>query len=143
MALFKLDTNGENLSNSKLVETSRVQIDFEKHLEGWLEKSPWAVTGEPIIWIGRQSTASLDDATLFPDLIGVDINGNIVIKDYIFSPKDITHIILKKYPTFNKSTVGCQIISDCVGHTSRHHYPGGEDRYSWISKGQYRLYDKN
>ena len=301
MALFKLDTNGENLSNSKLVETSRVQIDFEKHLEGWLEKSPWAVTGEPIIWIGRQSTASLDDATLFPDLIGVDIDGNIVIielkkgraprdvvaqlleyaawandlsdgdvyelseqylscgkdksdknfvelfletfeldempslnqkqrlfivaeevppkvakvcrflrtvhgvdincvrfslyetekgerlvssesvvgqedvkppkkdvtnrwsgdkpvrqvvweavqeltkgdKSYIFSPKDITQIILKKYPTFNKSTVGCQIISDCVGHTSRHHYPGGEDRYSWISKGQYRLYDKN
>jgi hypothetical protein len=59
----------------------------------------------------------------------------------IFSPKDISQIILKKYPTFNKSTVGCQIISDSVNHTSRHHYPGGEDRYWWKEKGKYRLFD--
>ena len=97
MALFKLDTSGENLSNSKLVETSRVQIDFEKHLEGWLEKSPWAVTGEPIIWIGRQSTASLGDATIFPDLIGVDIDGNIVIIELKKgrSPRDVVAQLLE------------------------------------------------
>lgn len=63
-------------------------------------------------------------------------------KKKIFSPKDICHLILLKYPTFNKNTVGCQIISDSVNHTSRHHYPGGEDRYWWEGKGKYRLYDE-
>jgi len=63
--------------------------------------------------------------------------------DYIFSPKEVTQAVLKRFPNFNKSTVGCQIISDCVGHTSRHHYPGGEDRYWWVDKGKYRLYDPN
>lgn len=62
-------------------------------------------------------------------------------KNKIFSPKDICQIILQKYPNFNKNTVGCQIISDSVNHTSRHHYPGGEDRYWWVEKGKYKLYD--
>lgn len=62
-------------------------------------------------------------------------------KNKIFSPKDICRLILQKYPSFNKNTVGCQIISDSVNHTSRHHYPGGEDLYWWLEKGKYRLYD--
>jgi len=62
-------------------------------------------------------------------------------KNMIFSPKDIAQVILEKYPNFNKNTVGCQIISDCVNHTSRHHYPGGEDRYWWQEKGKYKLFD--
>jgi hypothetical protein len=62
-------------------------------------------------------------------------------KDFIFAPKDVTAVVLKKYPDFNRSTVGCQIISDCVNHTSRHHYPGGDDRYWWIEKGKYRLFN--
>ena len=60
---------------------------------------------------------------------------------HVFAPKEVTEAVLKKYPTFNRSTVGCQIISDCVNHTSRHHYPGGEDRYWWVDWGKYRLYD--
>jgi hypothetical protein len=59
----------------------------------------------------------------------------------IFSPKEVAENILGKYPTFNRSTVGCQIISDCMNHTSRHHYPGGDDRYWWLGSGKYRLYD--
>jgi hypothetical protein len=62
-------------------------------------------------------------------------------KQRMFSPKEVADNILRTYPTFNKSTVGCQIISDCVNHTSRHHYPGGEDRYWWLGAGKYRLYD--
>lgn len=62
-------------------------------------------------------------------------------KNKIFSPKDICQLILNKYPTFNKNTVSCQIMSDSVNHTSRHHYPGGEDLYWWLEKGKYRLYD--
>ena len=301
MAIFKLKTNGENLINAELVEASKKDIDLEKHLESWLEKSPWAIAQEPLIWIGRQTTAAQDDSSIFPDLIGMDKDGNIVVvelkkgkapreviaqileyaawvnvlpdesifnmasnylsqkveikhssiqdvfieqfetdefpeinrtqrlfivaeeisprianvcrflrtshgvdincikfsvfqtesgeilvsselvvgqedvvdtkksltsrwsgeiparqvvweavqeitkknPDYIFSPKEVTQAVLKRFPNFNKSTVGCQIISDCVGHTSRHHYPGGEDRYWWVDKGKYRLYDPN
>jgi hypothetical protein len=58
-----------------------------------------------------------------------------------FSPREVKDMVLKKYPSFNKSTVGCQIISDCVNHKSRHHYPGGADRYWWLGKGKYRLFD--
>ena len=60
--------------------------------------------------------------------------------DYVFSPKEVSQLILGIYPNFNETTVGCQIISDCVNHSSRHHYPGGEDRYWWIEKGRYGLY---
>jgi len=299
MAIFKLKKTGDDISNAELIEASKTDLDLEKHLENWLEKSPWAIAQEPLIWIGRQTTASSEDKTIYPDLIGIDKDGNTVVielkkgkaprdvvaqlleyaawiadlsdnsiyelaenyfsnhakfkgkrledvfietfeadefpalnqnqrlfvvaeeipstvsrvcrflrmshgfdvncvkfsvyqtesgeilvssesivgqeevvapkktitsrwsgdipvkqvvweavreltqgdKDYLFSPKDITQVVLKKYPNFNKTTVGCQIISDCVGHTSRHHYPGGEDRYWWVDKGKYCLYD--
>jgi hypothetical protein len=299
MAIFKLKNNDDNIMNAELVEATKKDLDLEKHLECWLEKSPWAIAQEPLIWIGRQTTASQDDSTIFPDLIGIDKDGNIVVvelkkgrapreviaqileyaswvnnltdesiknmataylssrcesgeirleemflekfeadefptinqsqrlfivaeeippkianvcrflrtshgldisciefsvfqteageilvnsdrivgqedvvetkkgvgkrwsgdipvrqvvweavqeltnKDlsHIFSPKEVTQLVLKRFPDFNKSTVGCNIISDCVGHTSRHHYPGGEDRYWWVDKGKYRLYD--
>ena len=59
----------------------------------------------------------------------------------IFSAKDIYQLILEEYPTFKQGTVGCQIMSDCVNHTSRHHYPGGEDLYWWKEKGKYTLYE--
>ena len=62
-------------------------------------------------------------------------------KDFLFYPKDVSGVVLKEYPNVNKNTVNCQIISDCVNHTSRHHYPGGEDRYWWVEKGKYRLFD--
>jgi hypothetical protein len=299
MAIFKLKSTNGNLIDAELVEASKKDLDLEKHLECWLEKSPWAIAQEPLIWIGRQTTAVQDDSTIFPDLLGMDKDGNIVVvelkkgrapreviaqileyaawannlsdesifsmateylsqkceagknrleelfaekfesdefpsinqtqrlyivaeeippriasvcrflrtshgldinciefsvfqtesgeilvnserivgqeevvetkkgvgnrwsgeiparqvvweavqeitkndKSHIFSPKEVSQVVLKRFPTFNKSTVGCQIISDCVGHTSRHHYPGGVDRYWWVDKGRYRLFD--
>ena len=58
-----------------------------------------------------------------------------------FAIKDVKPVISKKYPNFKLSNVGCEITSDCVNHTSRHHYQGGSDRYWWVSRGKYRLYD--
>lgn len=299
MAIFKLQKKGKDLSNAELVEASKTDLNWEEHLEGWLEQSPWAIAQEPILIIGRQTTATIENSRVFPDLLGLDKDGNIVVvelkkgktprevvaqlleyaawaselsddniyeiaeryfptfpqlqgktlrevfcntfeteevpslnqrlrlfiaaeeitptisrvcrflrishgvdvncvefsiyqtesgeilvnsqvvvgqeealpprktisdrwsgdkpvklivweavqeltkgnKAYLFSPKDIAQIILSKYPTFNRSTIGCQIISDAVNHTSRHYYPGGEDRYWWVAKGKYRLYD--
>jgi len=299
MPVFKLQKKGDNLSNAELIEASKTNLDLEKHLECWLEQSPWAIAQEPILIIGRQTLASFEDSHVFPDLLGLDKDGNIVIvelkkgktprevvaqlleyaswaselsdddicgiaeryflsvpqpqgktftemfydmfeteelpslnqrlrlyvaaeeitptvsrvcrflrtahgvdvecveflvyqtesgeillnsqvivgqeevirpkknvserwsgdkpvkvvvwetvrdltqgnKDHIFTPKDVIQIIMQKYPTFNKSIIRCQIISDCVNHNSRHHYPSGEDRYWLVEKGKYRLYE--
>lgn len=299
MPIFKLKQETGNIENAILVPAAKTSLELEKHLEGWLENSPWAIAQEPLLIIGRQTAASAGEyGTIFPDLLGIDKEGNLVIielkkgrtpreviaqlleyaawandlsdasihdiashyigvsctdkdvetlfletfetdelpplnqrlrlfvaaeevtpsvakvcrflrqvhgvdvnciqfnifqteseevlissesivgledvvapkrnvvserwagdkpvkqvvwestqeftqgdKTKVFSPKDIIQVVLKKYPTFNKSTVGCQIISDSVNHTSRHHYPGGEDRYWWKGKGKYKLFD--
>ena len=57
----------------------------------------------------------------------------------IFSPKDIIDEIHKKHPEAN--TIRCQITSDCVNHSSRHYYSGGQDRYWRLARGKFRLYD--
>ncbi|MCB5187489.1 hypothetical protein LG200_05645 [Methylobacillus caricis] len=62
--------------------------------------------------------------------------------DFVFSPKDIISYLSTAYPDVNKSTIRCQIASDCVNHPSRHHWPGGIDRYWQIQKGKYRLYNQ-
>ncbi|MDE0635521.1 MAG: hypothetical protein OXI43_06680 [Candidatus Poribacteria bacterium] len=305
MPIFRLE--GDDITNAKLVIAQETDLELESHLEDWLENSPWAlIQDELILWIDRQPSARDEEGTVFPDLLGVDAEGNLVIvelkrdqaprevvaqlleyaawandlsdkqiqqiaEDYFethgefnekqfhnvykdvfeiadtdempplnrnlrlyivagniptrvarvcrflrtsqgmdincidvstfetktgerlvsmeakvgdedviapktqrhrttptsrwsgdklvkdvvweaveelmqgdkefFAPKEVTACILEKYPDFNSSTVSCQIASDCVNHTSRHHYPGGSDRYWWISKGKYRLYD--
>ena len=58
-----------------------------------------------------------------------------------FALREVRDLILEKYPDFNRSTADCQLYSDCVNHPSRHHYPGGTDRYWRVSTGRYRLYD--
>lgn len=83
-------------------------------------------------------------------------NGNEKVKDIIyrevlaftngdktitFTPKDIIKSLMKKYPNVNKSTVRCQLIMDCVNHTSRKHYPSGQQDYYFLDNGSYRLYD--
>jgi hypothetical protein len=59
-----------------------------------------------------------------------------------FAPKDIIKSLVAKYPDINTNTISCQIIQDCVNHTSRKHYPGGQsDFYFLVNKGTYRLYN--
>ncbi len=299
MPIFKLKKENDSLEKAVLVQAAKTSLELEKHLEGWLENSPWAIAQEPLLIIGRQTTATSGECgTIFPDLLGIDKEGNLVIIELkkgrtprdvvaqileyaswandlsdekirdiatsyfkstkteqsietiftelfetdeipslnqrlrlfvaaeeisppvarvcrflrqehgvdvncvqfnifqtesgevlvnsenivgledvvtskkvvnsnrwngdkpakqvvreaiqeftkgdlkkIFSAKDIYQSILKKYPTFNQGTVGCQIMSDCVNHTSRHHYPGGEDLYWWKEKGKYTLFE--
>ena len=297
MPIFKLKKENNNIEKAILVPAEKTTLELEAHLECWLENSPWAIAQEPLLIIGRQTSATQEEyGTIFPDLMGLDKEGNIVIielkkgrtpreviaqlleyaawandlsddkindiftiynsseseksldksfvetfetddfpslnqrlrlfiaaeeitpsvskvcrflrqvhgldvnciqfkiyqteggevlvnseaivgledivtpkktvahrwdgekpakqiirehviefvageKNKVFSPKDISQLILKKYPSFNKNTVSCQIMSDSVNHTSRHHYPGGEDLYWWLEKGKYRFYD--
>lgn len=298
MPIFKLKKENNNIEKAILVPAEKTTLELEAHLECWLENSPWAIAQEPLLIIGRQTSATQEEyGTIFPDLMGLDKEGNIVIielkkgrtpreviaqlleyaawandlsddkindiftmykssgsensldkafvetfeaddfpslnqrlrlfiaaeeitpsvskvcrflrqvhgldvnciqfkiyqteggevlvnseaivgledivapkktashrwagektakqiirehviefvageKNKLFSPKDISQLILKKYPSFNKNTVSCQIMSDSVNHTSRHHYPGGEDLYWWLEKGKYRLFDQ-
>lgn len=299
MPIFKLKKEEDKIEQAILVPAEKTSLKLEAHLECWLENSPWAIAQEPLLIIGRQTSAFQEESgTIFPDLLGLDEEGNIVIielkkgrtpreviaqlleyaawandlsdekikdisnnylkgtgcensvekafietfetedvpalnqrlrlfvaaeeitpsvskvcrflrqvhgvdvtcvqfnifqtesgevlvnseaivgledvvppkksvskrwtgekpakeiiretireftledKNKVFSPKDISQVILQKHPSFNKNTVSCQIMSDSVNHTSRHHYPGGKDLYWWLEKGKYRIYDK-
>ncbi len=62
-------------------------------------------------------------------------------KTIIFTPKDIINALIVNYPNVNKLTVRCQMIADCVNHTSRKHYPSGQQDYYFSDNGSYRLYD--
>lgn len=61
--------------------------------------------------------------------------------DFEFAPKDVFALILDKYPNFNRNTVVGQITADCVNRKSRRYHSSRDDKYWWIEKGKYRLYD--
>ncbi len=67
------------ITDDELSIMQETSVELESRLEDWLESSPWAIAQEPILWIGRQSSASVGDGTIFPDLLGVDSEGNLVI----------------------------------------------------------------
>ncbi len=78
MPIFRLE--GDDISNAELVIAQETNLELESHLEDWLENSPLAlIQGEPILWIGRQTSASVEESTIFPDLLGLDTEGNLVI----------------------------------------------------------------
>lgn len=80
MAIFRLEVKDDNLHNAELVVAKETDIKLESHLESWLENSPWAlVQEEPILWIDRQTSANVEESTIFPDLLGLDSEGNLVI----------------------------------------------------------------
>lgn len=68
------------LEGDKLIIAQETNVELEQHLEIWLENSPWAVIQDEIIlWIGRQKSATVEDGTIVPDLLGIDAAGNLVI----------------------------------------------------------------
>ena len=81
MPIFKLKMTGDDISDAELIEASKTNLDLEKHLECWLERSPWAIAQEPLLLIGRQSIASFEGDRLLPDLLGIDKDGNLVVAE--------------------------------------------------------------
>lgn len=58
-----------------------------------------------------------------------------------FTPIEVINTLKNKYPDINEESIRCQIIQDCVNHTSRRHYPSGQrDLYFRLDKGVFRLY---
>ncbi len=82
MGLYTLKTVGDDLSTGILEKAKTDSIDFEKDLENWLENSPNVLLDEDegsIIWIGRQVSATVGESGLYPDLIGIDAAGDLVM----------------------------------------------------------------
>lgn len=83
MALYRLNYERDDLSDGVLEKADRQDIDYERDFENWLENSPHILLDNEedlnIIWIGRQVTAVYEDRYKYPDLIGIDAEGNVVI----------------------------------------------------------------
>ena len=76
MPIFRLD-------GDKLIIAQETTVELEQHIEVWIENSPWAVIqDELVLWIDRQSSAQDEEGTIFPDLLGVDSEGNLVIVEF-------------------------------------------------------------
>lgn len=73
------------------------KLPLEKYLENWLEKNPWALAEEPLLIIGRQTSANVDTSTVFPDLLALDSEGNLVIIELkkAQAPRDVVAQILE------------------------------------------------
>lgn len=111
MAIFRLNVEDGNLHNAELVIAKKTDIELEDHLESWLENSPWAlVQEESILWIGRQTSANVEESTIFPDLLGVDSEGNLVIVELKRSkaPREVVAQLLE-YATWAKELSDEQI----------------------------------
>lgn len=126
--------------------TYTVYQDSEEHI---LVDSTILVGREPIRTIdnvsptNQKSQSNWYGDTPVKEIILNAINTLNTGKDsFTFTPKKVIEEIQKNYPDVKKNTIRCQISSDCVNHASRHHWPGGYDRYWLVSKGVYRFYKK-
>ncbi len=83
MPIFRLEKSEEDdVSKAELVIAQETNLELEKHLENWLENSPrQTLAQEDFLWIGRQTSATDEDGTIFSDLFGVDSKGNLVIAE--------------------------------------------------------------
>ena len=96
MPIFRLE--GDDISNAELVIAQETDLELESYIENWLENSPWAlIQDESILWIGRQTSAQNEASTIFPDLLGVDLIGNLVIVEFKRgrTPREVVAQLLK------------------------------------------------
>ena len=86
------------LKGDTLIPAPETNIEFEEHMETWIENSPWAlIQDELVLWIDRQSSAQGEEGTIFPDLLGVDSEGNLVIVEFKRdrTPRDVVAQLLE------------------------------------------------
>lgn len=84
MGLYKLKNASANIEDGIVEKIKTDSIDYERYFESWLENSPSLLLddeegGNTVLWIGRQVTASVGDTGKYPDLLGIDALGDLVI----------------------------------------------------------------
>jgi len=95
MGLYKIDN--ENVAQRVKSE----DIDYESLFEDWLENTPSLLFDddslETVLWIGRQATATVGNGVKYPDLIGIDYDGDLVIVELKKgrTPRDVIAQILE------------------------------------------------
>ena len=97
MPIFRLKKlEGNDMSKAELVIAEETNLELERHLEDWLENSPRVLSQDSALWIGRQTSATDEDGTIYSDLLGVDSQGNLVIAELKKgrTPRDIIAQIL-------------------------------------------------
>ena len=97
MPIFRLEkSEGDDMSKAELVIAQETNLELERHLEDWLENSPRVLSQDSVLWIGRQTSATDEDGTIYSDLLGVDSQGNLVIAELKKgrTPRDIIAQIL-------------------------------------------------
>ena len=85
------------LNDAELVPAKKTEVERESDMEEWLENSPWAVIQDELLWIGRQTSAADEERTIFPDLLGIDSEGNLVIIEFKRgrTPRDVVAQLLE------------------------------------------------
>lgn len=83
MGLYKLKVEGDNLEDGIVEKINTDSIDYEKYFEAWLENSPTLLfddnDGSTVLWIGRQVSANVGNTDKYPDLLGIDSSGDLII----------------------------------------------------------------
>ena len=70
------------LNDAELVPAKKTEVECESDIEDWVENSPLALIQDEFLWIDRQPSAQDEEGTIFPDLLGVDSEGNLVIVEF-------------------------------------------------------------
>ena len=86
------------LEEDKLIIAQKTNVELEQHIETWIENSPWAIIqDELVLWIDRQPSAQDEEGTIFPDLLGVDSEGNLVMVEFKRgrTPRDVVAQLLE------------------------------------------------
>lgn len=80
MQIFTMEPKDTDFDNAEFISAPERSIEFEHYLESWFENNPWILLqGEDVLWIGKRVSAPFGDSTIFPDLLGVDSAGNLII----------------------------------------------------------------
>lgn len=102
MGLYKLSNTEHDIEDGVARKIKPDSIDYEKYFESWLENTPSMLLDDDestntVLWIGRQVSASVGDSEKFPDMIGIDSSGDLVIVELKKgrTPRDIIAQILE------------------------------------------------
>ena len=91
-AIFRSERlESDDMSKTELVIAQETKLALERHLEDQFEISPRALGQESFLWIGRQTSVTDEDGSVYSDLLGVDAEGNLIIAELekVLTPRDI------------------------------------------------------